>query len=69
MLLLCSDPAAWDALPVQRRDEVFDLHAALMAELRQSGEFMGGAGLAEPASTKTTRASRPEQSRIAFVEM
>ena len=55
MLLIYGDPAIWEAMSEQQRDEVLSLHAVLVKELSQSGELLGGAGLADPDKTITVR--------------
>ena len=55
MLLIYQNPANWDALPENERNAVFQEVDALVAELTERGEFIGGDGLADHSQTKTVR--------------
>jgi hypothetical protein len=54
-LLMYADPAHTKAMTAADRDVVARKHAALRAELTNSGELLDGAGLAYPADTTTLR--------------
>jgi hypothetical protein len=55
MLLIYSNPVAWDALSDEERAGLGPEHAALIDELVESGEWIGGSVLAEPARSRTVR--------------
>ena len=64
MLLIYSNPANWEpvgesphgeALSEAERRQFAAAHTALQAELTESGERIGGAGLAVPAEATTVR--------------
>jgi hypothetical protein len=55
VLLMYADPAHTKAMTAGDRDMVARKHAALRAELINSGELLDGAGLAYPADTTTLR--------------
>jgi hypothetical protein len=55
MLLIYNNPAALDGLSEAERAEVFADVDALMAELTESGEMVGGEALAHHSTAKTVR--------------
>lgn len=55
MLLIYNNPAALEGLSEEERTEVFGDVDALMAELTESGELVGGEALAHPSTAKTVR--------------
>jgi hypothetical protein len=55
MLLIYQNPANWEALPDEERDRVFAEVDAIVKELTEAGEFIGGDGLADHSHTKTVR--------------
>lgn len=54
MLLIYSNPAAWDAMS-QEFDQVVAEAEQIMAELKETGEWVGGEALADPVNTRTVR--------------
>jgi hypothetical protein len=56
MLLIYNNPDALAALTEPERDAIFGDVDTIMAELKASGELVGGEALAHPASTRTVRA-------------
>ena len=55
MLLIYNNPAYLESLPKEDLDAIFNEVDTIMTELRQSGEWVGGEGLAHPSQTKTIR--------------
>src|SRR6266487_6774777 len=55
MLLIYQNPVAWQALPEDERSVVMDEAGAIVNELIESGEWVGGEGLAHPAAGRTVR--------------
>jgi len=55
MLLIYNNPAALEALPKAELDAVMSDVDAIMQELNESGEWVGGEALADPSNTKTVR--------------
>jgi len=66
LLLVYSNPANWEhpafrqtpefqALPAEERERLAAQADALMDEIRASGEFVFGAALADPLTTRTAR--------------
>jgi hypothetical protein len=55
MLLIYNNREALDALPADELQAVFADVDRIMGELQASGEWVGGEGLASPASAKTVR--------------
>ncbi len=55
MLLIYNNPEALAALSEDERNAVFADVDAIMAELKATGELVGGEALADPASTRTVR--------------
>lgn len=55
MLLIYNNPDALEGLSEEERNGIFREVDELMQELTRSGELVGGAALAHPATTKTVR--------------
>jgi hypothetical protein len=55
ILLIYQNPAAFESLAPDERDAVMKEAGAIVEELSQSGEFIGGEGLASASSAKTVR--------------
>jgi hypothetical protein len=55
MLLIHNNPSAYESWPEEERRALFAEVDAIMAELRNSGELIGGEALADQAITKTVR--------------
>lgn len=55
MLLIYNRPGFAEELTEAERDELFGEVDAIMAELTESGELVGGEALADPSTTKTVR--------------
>ena len=55
LVLIYSNPAAWEAMSEEERDSLVGEFDAFNKELTESGEFTGGAALADPSNTKTVR--------------
>jgi hypothetical protein len=55
MLLIYSDLETWEALPEDEREALVPEHMALIRELVESGEWVGGSILADPSNTRTVR--------------
>lgn len=55
MLLIYQNPAGFQALSEEERNAVFADVDTIMKELTDSGEWIGGDGLADPSQTKTVK--------------
>jgi hypothetical protein len=55
MLLIYQNPSGFEALSEDERNAVFDEVGTIMNELTESGEWIGGGGLADPSQTKTVK--------------
>ena len=55
MLLIYQNTQAWEALPDDERTAVMNEAGELMKQLQESGEWVGGEGLAHPSATKTVK--------------
>ena len=55
ILLIYQNPATWETFSEEERNRVMVDVDEIMEELRQSGEWVGGEGLADPSNTKTVR--------------
>jgi len=55
MLLIYNNPATLEALSEEERDELMGEVDALVTELTESGEWVGGEALADPSHTRTVR--------------
>jgi len=55
MVLIYSNPGAYEALSQEERDWVGREADAFFKELTESGELVGGSALADPSTSKTVR--------------
>lgn len=55
MLLIYNNPATIEAMSQEERDALFGEVGALMKEFAESGELVGGQGLADASNTRTVR--------------
>jgi len=55
MLLIYQNPAAFEAFSEEERDAVHREAVAIVNELTDSGEWIGGEGLSSPVNTKTIK--------------
>jgi hypothetical protein len=55
MLLIYNNPATLEALSEDEKSELFGDVDAIMSELQESGELVGGEALAHPSTAKTIR--------------
>ena len=55
MLLIYQNPATWETFSEEERNRIMNEAGEIMEELTQSGEWIGGEGLADPSNTKTVR--------------
>jgi hypothetical protein len=55
ILLIYQNPASFEALSEEERNRVFADVDTLMQELTESGEWVGGEGLADSSQTKTVK--------------
>jgi hypothetical protein len=55
MLLIYQNTAAFEALPERERDAVMNEADEIWQELTESGEWIGGEGLAHPSTSRTVR--------------
>ncbi len=55
MLLIYSNPAVSDAFSEEEMQGIFNEVETIMGELRESGEWAGGAALADVSRSKTVR--------------
>ncbi|HKF31410.1 MAG TPA: YciI family protein [Jatrophihabitantaceae bacterium] len=55
LLLIYNNPATYEAMPEDERNALFADVDRIMDELKNSGEFVGGQGLADPSQSKTVR--------------
>jgi hypothetical protein len=55
ILLIYSSPTTWSALSEEDVEALTREHAALIEELVESGEWVGGNILADPSNTRTVR--------------
>ena len=55
LLMIHLNPSAFEALTEEQRNAVFAGHDALQADLRQTGELVGFAALADPSESATVR--------------
>ncbi|MGI5204505.1 YciI family protein [Spirillospora sp. CA-108201] len=70
MLMIYNRPGFLEELTEQERTALFGEVAAIMTELSESGELLGGAALADPSLTKTVAArdGRPAVTDGPFLE-
>ncbi|WP_433277408.1 YciI family protein [Pseudonocardia xinjiangensis] len=55
LLIMQMNPAVWEALSPEQRDEVMNGHGAFMETIRASGEMVATHALAEPAQSVVVR--------------
>jgi hypothetical protein len=55
MLLIYNNPATYEAWSEEERTALFGEVDEIMTELRESGELVGGEGLADASTSKTVR--------------
>jgi hypothetical protein len=55
MLLIYNNPATYESWSEEERQALFGEVGALMTELRESGELVGGEALADQSNSKTVR--------------
>ena len=55
ILLIRHDPQYLESLSAQERDAIFAEVDAIITELTETGEFLGGQGLGHPSTTRTVR--------------
>jgi hypothetical protein len=55
MLLIYNNPSVYESWPEEDRRNLFAEVDKIMTELRESGELIGGEGLADSSNTRTVR--------------
>jgi hypothetical protein len=55
MLLIYMNPAIWESLSDEQRNEVFSGHEAFQRTITESGEMIGTEALADPTNSATVR--------------
>jgi hypothetical protein len=55
MLLIYQNPEGWQTLPENERSRVHEEAVAIVNELTESGELVGGEALADPSQTVSVR--------------
>ena len=55
IVLIYNNPGAWEALSEEERQGLMGEFEAMNKEITDSGEFVGGAALADAATSKTVR--------------
>ncbi len=55
LLMIYMNPAIWDSLSEDERDTVFAAHDAFQKPIKESGELLGFAALADPSTSTTVR--------------
>jgi hypothetical protein len=55
LLLIYNNPATYEAMSEPERDAIFADVERIMDELKKSGEFVAGQGLADASQSKTVR--------------
>ena len=55
ILLIYQNPTTWEGMPEEERNAVMNEVGTIMDELTESGEWVGGDGLADPSNGKTIR--------------
>ena len=53
--MIYQNPATWETLPEQEKQAIMSEAGALMNELMESGEWVGGEALGGPSTAKTVR--------------
>lgn len=57
LLIIHNNPALFESLPQAERDALMSAHEPFQAALRDSGELVGFAALADPAQSRVVRVS------------
>jgi hypothetical protein len=55
LLMIYNNPATYEAWSEDQRDELFSTVDVVMKDLTESGELIGGQGLADASTAKTVR--------------
>ena len=55
LLMIYQNPVAWQSLPEATRQELMSDAGAMVRELVESGEWVGGEGLADSATARSVR--------------
>jgi hypothetical protein len=55
MMLIYQNPASFETLTEEERNQIFGEVDAIMEEITKSGEWIGGGGLSHPSNTKTVK--------------
>ena len=55
LLMITMNPAVLDTLTEQERTAIFEAHEAFQAPLRETGELVGSATLADPSNSTTVK--------------
>jgi hypothetical protein len=55
LLMIYMNPALFEALSEEERNEIFAGHDALVAQIKESGELLGFAALADPSTSVSVR--------------
>ncbi len=55
LLMIIFNPAAWDGLSEDERQEVFDGHDRFIKMIKESGEMVGTEALSDPSQSATVR--------------
>jgi hypothetical protein len=55
LLMIYNNPATYEAWSEDQRDELFSTVDVIMKDLTESGELIGGQGLADASTAKTVR--------------
>ena len=56
LLMIYQNPATWQTLPESARQELMSEAGAIVNELTESGEWVGGEALADSATARSVRA-------------
>jgi hypothetical protein len=55
MMLIYQNPASFEAITEEERNQIFGEVDAIIDELTKSGEWVGGGALSHPSNTKTVK--------------
>jgi hypothetical protein len=55
LLMIYMNPTLWESLPEEERNAVYAAHDAFQQPIKESGEMVGSAALADPSNTRTVR--------------
>jgi hypothetical protein len=55
LLMIYMNPSIWESVPEKEREAVYGAHDAFQKPLRESGELVGFAALADPSNSTTVR--------------